>query len=72
MDAAKAKPKKPYPPAIIVSKIDESYNTDKAPDTMNSKEDLGDYRSDRKGYLPDIPSETSSIYESTMVRKILF
>ena len=70
IDPAKSKPRKPYAPSITVSKIDESYNTDKAPDTLTSKEDFGDYRGERKGYLQDIPSEDSSLYDSTKVRKI--
>ena len=71
MDATKAKSRKPYAPSIVVSKLDESYNTDKAPDTITSKEDL-EYKSDKKGYLQDIPSEDSAMYESGKVRKIIF
>ena len=71
MDASKSKPRKPYAPSIVVSKLDESYNTDKAPDTITSKEDL-EYKSDKKGYLQDIPSEDSAMYESGKVRKIIF
>ena len=71
MDASKSKPRKPYAPSIVVSKLDESYNTDKAPDTITSKEDL-EYKSDKKGYLQDIPSEDSAMYESGKVRKKIF
>ena len=59
------------PTSKSISKIDESYNTDKAPDTLMSKEDLGDYKIDHenKGNLQDIPSENSSICASSKVRK---
>ena len=59
------------PTSISISKIDESYNTDKAPDTLTSKEDMGEYNRtehDNKGDLQDIPSEGSSVYASSKVR----
>ena len=64
------------PTSISISKIDESYNTDKAPDTLTSKEDFGEYRTEHdnhenKGNLQDIPSENSSIYASSKVRQLI-
>ena len=64
------------PTSISISKIDESYNTDKAPDTLTSKEDFGEYRAEHdnhenKGNLQDIPSENSSIYASSKVRQLI-
>ena len=53
---------------IPVSKIDESYNTDKSPDILNGRDESNDYKNDRKGYLQDIPSESSSMYNSTRVK----
>jgi hypothetical protein len=67
MDTTRGRTRRPYGPSITVSKIDESYNTDKAPDTLTSKEDFGDYRTDRRNYLQDIPSEYSDVYDSTKV-----
>ena len=65
-------PKKTYVPSITISKIDESYNTDKAPDTLTSKDDFGEYKNEKKNYLQDIPSENASVYTSTKVRKNIF
>ena len=68
----KIKTRSRKPTSISISKIDESYNTDKAPDTLTSKEDFGEYKTehDNKGNLQDIPSENSSLYNSsTKVRK---
>ena len=65
-------PKKTYVPSITISKIDESYNTDKAPDTLTSKDDFGEYKNEKKNYLQDIPSEDSAMYESGKVRKKIF
>ena len=60
--------KKVNAPSISVSKIDESYNADRAPDTFNGKEDLNDFKSENKGtYLHDIPSENSSVQTSHRV-----
>lgn len=53
---------------IPVSKIDESYNTDKGPDILNSKEDINEFKGERKGYLQDIPSEDSSVFNSKKVK----
>jgi hypothetical protein len=53
---------------IPVSKIDESYNTDKSPDILNGRDESNDYKNDRRGYLQDIPSESSSMYNSTRVK----
>ena len=66
MDGKPKSRKNHVPP--IVSKIDESYNTDKAPDTLTSKDDLVDNKSDRKAYLQDIPSENTSRYDTNKVR----
>ena len=54
-------------PSISISKIDESYNADRAPDTINGKEEITDYKLDNKGYLQDIPSENSSVQTSNKV-----
>ena len=65
------KKKNPNAPSISISKIDESYNTDKAPDTFTSKEDIGEYNRtehDNKRDLQDIASEDSSINTSSKVR----
>ena len=59
--------KKVNAPSISVSKIDESYNADRAPDTFNGKEDFNDNKSDNRGYLQDIPSENSSVQTSNKV-----
>ena len=69
---SKARSRKPT--SISISKIDESYNTDKAPDTLTSKEDFVEYKTDHenhenKGNLQDIPSENSSIYASSKVNQ---
>jgi hypothetical protein len=56
--------KKANAPSISISKIDESYNADRAPDTINGREEFNDYKSDNKGYLQDIPSESSSVQTS--------
>ena len=54
-------PKTINPPPITFSKIDESYNADRAPDTFNGREELNDIKTDNKGgYLHDIPSENST------------
>jgi hypothetical protein len=63
--------------SVSISKIDESYNTDKAPDTLTSKEDLVDYRTEHenhenKGNLQDIPSENSSMHTSSKVNYIFY
>ena len=54
-----------------VSKRDESYNTDKAPDTLASKEEYGDYRpdneNDRRNNLQNNPS-ANSLYNLSKVR----
>ena len=59
--------KKVNAPSISVSKIDESYNADRAPDTFNGKEDFNDNNIENKGYLQDIPSENSSVQTSNRV-----
>ena len=65
----KKKKKSKKPASVTVSKIDESYNTDKAPDIL-AREDYPDYKIDheKKEDLQDIPSENSSIYASSKVR----
>ncbi len=60
--------KKPNIQTIPISKIDESYNTDKAPDLLNGRDEFNDYKNDRKGVLQDIQSESSSLYNSTKVK----
>ena len=45
---------------VQISRIDESYNVDKVPENLNNKEDINE----RKGYLQDIPSDTSSIFSA--------
>ena len=45
-----------------------SYNTDKGPDILNSKEDINEFKGERKGYLQDIPSEDSSVFNSKKVK----
>ena len=66
-DSSNKRGKKPA--SVTVSKIDESYNTDKGPDIL-AREDYPDYRTDheKKEDLQDIPSENSSIYASSKVR----
>ena len=59
--------KKPNIQTIPISKIDESYNTDKGPDLLNGKDEFNDYKNDRRGVLQDIQSESSSLYNSTKV-----
>ena len=59
--------KKPNIQTIPISKIDESYNTDKGPELLNGKDDFNDYKNDRRGVLQDIQSESSSLYNSTKV-----
>jgi len=59
--------KKASAPSISISKIDESYNADRAPDTINGREEFNDYKSENKGYLQDIPSENSSVQTSHKV-----
>ena len=56
---------------IPVSKIDESYNTDR-PDTLNRNEEINDYKNDRKGYLQDVQNDSSSMLHNTKVRKYFF
>ena len=60
------KKKNPNAPSISISKIDESYNADKATDTFNGREEFNDYK-DHKRYLQDIPSENSSVQTSNKV-----
>ena len=48
--------------------MDESYNTDKSPDFLNGRDESNDYKNDHRGYLQDIPSESSSMYNSTRVK----
>ena len=43
---------------VQISKIDETYNADKAPENLNNKENINE----RKGNLQDIPSDSSSIF----------
>jgi len=50
--------KKPSYQAEQVSKIYESYNTDKGPDSLNFKDDSND----QKSSIPEMPSESSSMY----------
>jgi len=57
--------KKPNIQTIPISKIDESYNTDKGPDLLNGRDEFNDYKNDRRGVLQDIQSESSSLYNST-------
>ncbi len=52
---------------MSISKIDESYNADRASDTLNGKEEINDYKFDNKGNLQDIPSENSSVEISNKV-----
>ena len=59
--------KKPNIQTIPISKIDESYNTDKGPDLLNGRDEFNDYKNDRRGVLQDIQSESSSLYNSTKV-----
>ena len=53
---------------IPISKIDESYNTDKSPDILNGRDESNDYKNDRRGYLQDIQSESSSFLNSARVK----
>ena len=46
-----------------ISKIDESYNTDKGPEYFNNKDDYNDH----KGNLQDIPSESSSVFSTKVI-----
>ena len=46
-----------------ISKIDESYNTDKGPENFNNKDDFNDH----KGNLQDIPSESSSVFSTKVI-----
>ena len=50
--------KKPNYQTEQVSKIYESYNTDKGPDSLHFKDDSNDLKSS----IPEIPSESSSMY----------
>ena len=59
--------KKPNIQTIPISKIDESYNTDKGPELLNGRDEFNDYKNDRRGVLQDIQSESSSLYNSTKV-----
>jgi hypothetical protein len=59
--------KKPNIQTIPISKIDESYNTDKGPEHLNGRDEFNDYKNDRRGVLQDIQSESSSLYNSTKV-----
>ena len=43
---------------IPTIKLDESYNTDKGPETLASKDDFGDYKNRNQ----DIPSESTAVY----------
>ena len=63
--------KKTNAPSISISKIDESYNADKAPDTFVAKEEVNEIKIDNKTYLQDIPSENSSGQTSNKVSFIL-
>ena len=45
------------------SKKDESYNTDKGPESFNNKDDINDH----KGNLQDIPSESSSVFSTKVI-----
>ncbi len=64
--------KKPNIQTIPISKIDESYNTDKAPDLLNGRDEFNDYKNERKGVLQDIESESSSRNNSTKVIYIFY
>ena len=58
-----------------ISKIDESYNTDKTPDKFTTKEDIREHyktEHDNKGDIRDIPSEDSSVNASSKVRNKIF
>ena len=48
-----------------ISKINESYNMDKAPDTLTSNDEMMEYRTvidnDKRSNLQDIQSESSSL-----------
>ena len=59
--------KKPNYQTIQVSKIDESYNTDK-PDNLNGREEFNEYKSEKKGHLQDLPIEHSSELNSKRVK----
>ena len=48
---------------VQISKIDESYNTDKGPENFNNKDDFNDH----KGNLQDIPSESSSVFSTKVI-----
>ena len=63
--------KKTNAPSISISKIDESYNADKAPDTFVAKEEVNEIKIDNKTYLQDIPSENSSGERSNKVSFII-
>ena len=51
-----------------MSKIDESYDTDRGRENLNTKDDINEFKTERKNYLPEIPSENSSLYTSTKVK----
>ena len=52
----------------LLSKMNESYNTDKAGDILTKEYDSVNNKIDNKSYIQDIPSENSSISNINKVR----
>ena len=57
--------------SVSISKIDESYNTDKASDLLPKEYEPVINKIDNKSNFQDIPSENSSISNVNKVRKYI-
>ena len=66
-DIQKQKPKKS---SVSISKINESYNADKAGDTLPKENETMNSKADNKSYYQENPSEISSLSNTNKVSKI--
>ena len=68
-DGQKIKNRKQGIPSSSISKIDESYNTDKAGDILNKEYDSVENKLDNKPYHQELQSEHSLMSNTYKVRK---